>query len=137
MWNGETIAMKPHEGGDKEFFAKVYYYFVESDLWTMFTESTPCDWKKLPQTIAYVEEEKKAYVAREGQAATYAISSIRDLLIVNDPNFVRKGCGSPREYFAKPPARVKPGTAIPAEPLPEGAVRYAPRRDKVERVPGR
>jgi len=99
LWNGETISLKQFAGSESDFFRKAYEPFVTGYLWPMFAESTPCDWKKLPRTVAYVESEKKAFAAREGDAAAHTLASIRDRLVMNDPNFVKKGCGSPREYF--------------------------------------
>ena len=99
LWNGETLSMKPYQGSEREFFAKVYHFFVVSDLWSMFAESTPCDWKQLPKTIEYVENEKRAYRSVASADDWARVASIRDQLVINDQFFVRKGCGSAREFF--------------------------------------
>ena len=99
MWSGETIAMKPFKQGYMEFHSFVYYPFVESHLRHMFMSpsTTPCDWKKIPKTVAYMENERNALIAKG--ANTHTMASILVDLISNNDNFVSKGCGSPREYF--------------------------------------
>jgi len=97
LWNGETAEMTPFTRGDKAFAATVYNAFVASDVWNMFAESTPCDWKRLPRTVEYLEDEKRAYVAQG--ADPYGTVSIRDRLVMNDESFARKGCGSPRAHL--------------------------------------
>ena len=99
LWSGETIELEPFKGSEREFFAKVYSFFVASDLWTAFSESTPCDWKKVPKTVAYLENEKRAYRQAASPEEAAAVMSIRDRLVMNDAAFAKKGCGSPREFF--------------------------------------
>lgn len=101
LWNEQVVDLKPFTRGDKAFVADVYARFVMSDLWPMFAESTPCDWQRLPRSIAYLEREKKAYVAQGADADSTL--SIRDQLVMNESSFARKGCGSPRAYLKEAP----------------------------------
>jgi hypothetical protein len=100
LWNGETVELKPF-GAEGIARIDAYNRFVASDLWPMFAETTPCDWQRMPRTIAYLDAAKKALAAQG--IGIDRIASLRDRLVMNETFFAGKRCGSPRAELKEAP----------------------------------
>jgi hypothetical protein len=101
LWSGETIEMKPFKEGLHQFSRTIYDEFVSGNLDHIVVgdTSTPCDWRKLPLTLAYLERERLFYIEHGVPTDSPGTVSLLGSLFANDSQFVARGCGSPRALY--------------------------------------
>jgi len=97
QWDGKKIELKPFQG---TLVAYEEHFESLSDALGHIVADNPreCKWKKIPNTIRAINQERKRLTALGVNPST--LSTIDNRLLRNDEFFTKQGgCGSPKEYF--------------------------------------
>ena len=95
LWDGETLQLTPLTNRNKSKVDVYSFLLNVLDPLLLGDSSTPCEWRKLHRTAAYLARET-------GDRAEYperTTPSLIDELLTNEAWLIRQGCPSPRQVF--------------------------------------
>ena len=92
-WNGKTIKMEKFKGTVEGYQKDISN--LNDSLWFATNGDYPCEWKKLPQMIRAIYQQRKIFEAKGIQG----LWSIDVKLASNEKYFFEHGCGSTQAFL--------------------------------------